>query len=54
MDSKNLRPLDAAEATARLARYLREKGLAADEATSLSDAYAILFGPDGDEHHHHH
>jgi hypothetical protein len=43
--------LDGAQAVARLARFLREKGLAADEATALDDAFAILFPPE--EHHHH-
>jgi hypothetical protein len=46
MDAKNLPALDGAQAVARLARYLRAKGLASDEASSLRDAFAILFPPE--------
>jgi len=49
-DSKGLPAFDAAVATARLARWLRNKGLSPDEAASLTDAFEILFGGDHAPH----
>jgi hypothetical protein len=53
MDEKNLPDLNGAQAVARLARYLREKGLAADETAALNDAFAILFPPEHEHQHEH-